>query len=334
VVLDARSEKIREESVIRSRAVLWRSGSTGTGGAACWGWSWRPGRAPRAGRTFCSTCGSGGLTAWSSSSVTTTRGWRRAIVEVLPGSGGSSGATSHFLGANALDYLPRRGDDDCLQELRWIYNRRTIEEARRDLAGWLARCRPSTRSYATGSEANIEETLTLPGACPEPPQTHEVHQHAGAAERGDQAQDPGRADLPNAESCLRLIRALARGDSRETGSRTPLPSHERPTRAQEGGAPPPGPSGMTSTRLWKPRISLRSDHAVPTAPYDDWNLCLEFAELDRHNSLQRPRRVPAVSAAPLSFLGHDGAPRRPRGRPRRPAARARRPAPHSFPPHA
>jgi putative transposase len=37
----------------------------------------------------------------------------------------------HFL-RNALDYLPRKGGDDCLVELRWLYDRRDAEEARRD----------------------------------------------------------------------------------------------------------------------------------------------------------------------------------------------------------
>jgi hypothetical protein len=40
---------------------------------------------------------------------------------------------------NALDYVPRRVDDDCLQELRWLYDRRDLSEARRDLAAWLAK---------------------------------------------------------------------------------------------------------------------------------------------------------------------------------------------------
>lgn len=39
---------------------------------------------------------------------------------------------------NALDYAPRKVDDDCLRELRWLYDRREIAEARRDLAAWLA----------------------------------------------------------------------------------------------------------------------------------------------------------------------------------------------------
>jgi mutator family transposase len=40
---------------------------------------------------------------------------------------------------NALDYLPRKLADDCLIELRWLYDWRNAEEARRDLAAWLLR---------------------------------------------------------------------------------------------------------------------------------------------------------------------------------------------------
>ncbi len=42
----------------------------------------------------------------------------------------------HFL-RNALDCLPRKADDDCLVELGWIYERRDLGEARRDLAACL-----------------------------------------------------------------------------------------------------------------------------------------------------------------------------------------------------
>ena len=56
----------------------------------------------------------------------------------------------HFL-RNALDHLPRKADDECLQELRWLgacpwagrrpdpRDRRSIEEARQDLAAWIAK---------------------------------------------------------------------------------------------------------------------------------------------------------------------------------------------------
>ena len=42
----------------------------------------------------------------------------------------------HFL-RNALDYLPRNADDDCRQELRWLYDRRDLKEAQQALQAWL-----------------------------------------------------------------------------------------------------------------------------------------------------------------------------------------------------
>ena len=62
-------------------------------------------------------------------------GLKAAIREVLPGVWWQR-CYVHFL-RNALDYLPRKADDDCLQELRWMYERRDVEEARRDLRQWL-----------------------------------------------------------------------------------------------------------------------------------------------------------------------------------------------------
>ncbi len=44
----------------------------------------------------------------------------------------------HFL-RNALDHLPRKANDDRLRELRWLYERRDVSEAQKDLAAWLAR---------------------------------------------------------------------------------------------------------------------------------------------------------------------------------------------------
>ncbi len=44
----------------------------------------------------------------------------------------------HFL-RNALDYVPRKVDDDGLMELRWFYDRRDLAEVRHDLTAWLAK---------------------------------------------------------------------------------------------------------------------------------------------------------------------------------------------------
>jgi transposase-like protein len=59
-------------------------------------------------------------------------GLRAAIREVLPEAAWQR-CYVHFL-RNALDHLPRKADDECMTELRWIYDRRTIEEAHQDLA--------------------------------------------------------------------------------------------------------------------------------------------------------------------------------------------------------
>src|SRR6202011_3110392 len=65
----------------------------------------------------------------------------------------------HFL-RNALDHVPRKVDDDCLQELRWLYDRRDLTEARRDLAAWLAKCSGKYSKLTGWVEDNIDETLT------------------------------------------------------------------------------------------------------------------------------------------------------------------------------
>src|SRR3546814_1107506 len=66
----------------------------------------------------------------------------------------------HFL-RNALDHLPRKADDDCLQELRWLYDRRNLAEARADLAQWLARWSAKYPRLTDWAEETIEETFSF-----------------------------------------------------------------------------------------------------------------------------------------------------------------------------
>jgi transposase-like protein len=61
----------------------------------------------------------------------------------------------------ALDHLPRKADDDCLQERRWLYDRRSIEEARQDLAAWIAKWATRYPKLVASVEEAIEETLTF-----------------------------------------------------------------------------------------------------------------------------------------------------------------------------
>jgi transposase-like protein len=108
----------------------------------------------------------------------------------------------HFL-RNALDYVPRKVDADCLQELRWIYDRRDLAEAQTDLTAWISKWQSKYPKLVVWVEENIEETLTfyrlprqhhkhLKSTCP---QGDAQRLHARAAERGDQAPHPRRADL-------------------------------------------------------------------------------------------------------------------------------------------
>ena len=58
-------------------------------------------------------------------------GLRQAIQEALTEAAWQR-CYVHFL-RNALDSLPKSGAEDFLMELRWLYERRNAEEARRDL---------------------------------------------------------------------------------------------------------------------------------------------------------------------------------------------------------
>ena len=114
----------------------------------------------------------------------------------------------HFL-RNALDYVPRKVDDDCLMELRWFYDRRDIAEVRRDLAAWLAKWQDKYPKLCTWVEDTIEETLTFYRL----PLAHHKHMKStNMLERLNQ-EIKRRTQVvrifPDAASCLRLVRALA-----------------------------------------------------------------------------------------------------------------------------
>ena len=110
---------------------------------------------------------------------------------------------------NVLDYLLRKAGDDCLRELRWLYEQRNIDEARRDLAAWLKRWRAKYPEVCDSVEANIEETFTLYRL----PPRH--HKHLKSTNMLGRLNEEMRRRthivriFPNADSCLRLIRALA-----------------------------------------------------------------------------------------------------------------------------
>jgi putative transposase len=114
----------------------------------------------------------------------------------------------HFL-RNALDYLPKTADPDCLQELRWLFGRRDLKEALSDLATWLSKWQSKYAKLCNWVEDNIEETFTFYRL---PPVHHKHMKSTNMLERLNE-EIKRRTNVvrifPNAQSCLRLVLALA-----------------------------------------------------------------------------------------------------------------------------
>ncbi|ASP89624.1 IS256 family transposase (plasmid) [Sinorhizobium meliloti] len=130
-----------------------------------------------------------------------------AIGEVIPEAAWQR-CYVHFL-RNALDHLPRKHGDDCLQELRWLYDRRDLDEAKADLAAWLGKWSVRYPRLTSWVEETIEQTLTFFRL----PRQH--HKHLKSTNMLERLNEEIRRRtyvvriFPNTESCLRLVRALA-----------------------------------------------------------------------------------------------------------------------------
>lgn len=207
LVLDARYEKVRDEGVIRSQAVLVAIGISWDGRRCVLAVELASRESQSSWKQFLEGLRKRGLNGVLFVVSDDHVGLRKAIREVLPEAAWQR-CYVHFL-RNALDYLPRKADDDCLIELRWIYDRRNLEEARRDLTAWLAKWGARYPKLCAWVEENIEETLTF--YCL-PSQHHKHIKSTNLLERLNE--ELKRRTLvvrifPNGASCLRLIRALA-----------------------------------------------------------------------------------------------------------------------------
>jgi putative transposase len=207
LIIDARYEKLRENGVIRSRAVLVAIGIDWEGRRQVLGVEMANRESATSWKEFLLGLKRRGLQGVIFAVSDDHPGLKRAIIEVLPEAYWQR-CYVHFL-RNALDYLPRKVADDCLIELRWLYDRRNAEEARRDLAAWLLRWQEKYQKLCAWVEENIEETLTFYRL----PREHHKHlKSTNMLERLNQ-EIKRRTHVirifPNEESALRLIRALA-----------------------------------------------------------------------------------------------------------------------------
>jgi putative transposase len=207
LVLDARYERVREGGVIRSQAVMIAVAVDWEGRRQVLGVALANRESRSSWGDFLLALRARGLHGVEFVVSDDHPGLKKAVQEILPEAAWQR-CYVHFL-RNALDYVPRKVDDDCLQELRWIYDRRELAEVRRDLAQWLAKWQGKYAKLCAWVEDNIEETLTYYRL----PLAHHKHMKStNMLERLNQ--EIKRRTLvvrifPNADSCLRLVRALA-----------------------------------------------------------------------------------------------------------------------------
>ena len=207
LILDARYERVREGGVIASQAVLVAIGVDWEGRRQVLAVDLANRESRSSWKDFLLALKGRGLHGVEFVVSDDHPGLRAAIREVLPEAAWQR-CYVHFL-RNALDYVPRRVKDDCLQELRWMYDRRDLAEVRRDLAAWLGKWQARYAKLCGWVEDNIEETLTYYRL----PLAHHKHMKStNMLERLNQELKRRTHVVrifPNAASCLRLVRALA-----------------------------------------------------------------------------------------------------------------------------
>ena len=132
LILDARYEKVREAGIIISQAVLLAVAVDGEGQRQIIGVNLAGRESRSSWREFLLALQERGLFGVEFVVSDDHPGLKLAICEVFTGAAWQR-CYVHFL-RNALDHLPRKLADDCLQELRWIYDWRELVEVRRDIA--------------------------------------------------------------------------------------------------------------------------------------------------------------------------------------------------------
>lgn len=206
VILDARYEKVRENGMIMSQAVLIAIGITEEGKKEVLGVD----LANRESRTswgeFLSRLKARGLAGVKFMVSDSHEGLRRSVAEIFPEVIWQR-CFVHFL-RNLIDYLPRKNDNSCLQELRAIYDRMTLKEALNCKEEWLRKWKGKYPKLCDWVEEQIGETLSYYSL---PEQHHKLMRSTNLLERiNEEIKRRTRVVriFPNSQSCLRLVRAL------------------------------------------------------------------------------------------------------------------------------
>jgi putative transposase len=226
LILDARYEKVREAGTVRSQAVLVAIGINQDGRRCVLAVDLANRESVSSWKDLLLRLRQRGLQGVEFVVSDDHSGLRAAIAEVLSEAVWQR-CYVHFL-RNALDYLPRKGDDDCLTELRWLYDRRDLEEARRDLALWLGKWSSRYPKLCSWVEDNIESTLELLPSAAGASQASQVHQHAGKADGRTETAHPGSANLSQCGVLFAIDSGARCRDPRELDRGHPLSQHGTP----------------------------------------------------------------------------------------------------------
>ena len=206
LIVDARYEKVRVDHVIRDQAVMIAIGIGWDGRRQVLGIEVAHRESAPSWSAFLRGLKERGLHGVEFVVSDDHDGLKRAIWETLTGCHWQR-CYVHFL-RNALDHLPRKGDEECLQELRWMYDRRSLKEAKSDLAAWIKKWGGRYAKLVDWVEENIEQTFTYFAL----PALHHKHMKSTNMLERFNEEIKRRTRVvrifPNQASCLRLIRAL------------------------------------------------------------------------------------------------------------------------------
>jgi transposase-like protein len=206
LILDARYEKVRQDHVVRSQAVLVAIGINWEGRREVLGVELANRESQSSWRDFLAGLRERGLRGVELVITDDHAGLRLAIQEMLPTAAWQR-CYVHFL-RNALDHLPRKADDGCLGELRWLYNCHDHAAALACLSAWQGKWQSRYPKLCAWVEENIEQTLTFYHW----PERHRKHLRSTNMLERQNEELKRRSRVirifPNTASCLRLMRAL------------------------------------------------------------------------------------------------------------------------------
>ena len=176
LILDARYEKVRLDGVIQSQAVFIAIGINGEGRRHILGVELSNRESRSSWTTFVTSLQTRGLHGVEFVVSDDHAGLKRAVRALLPEAVWQR-CYVHFL-RNALDYLPRKADDDCRQEWRWLYDRRTLKEAEQDLQAWLMRWATRSPKLTDWGRSTHRRDVELLQPAASTPHASEEHEHA------------------------------------------------------------------------------------------------------------------------------------------------------------